>query len=280
MSHFKDQRIALLTQHGKERVIAPVLEPALSCVIETVTGFDTDQLGSFTRDVPRWGSQLDAARRKARIGMELSGLPIGLASEGSFTMDPWSGLFAWNLEALILIDDRLGIEVIGRAQGPGAAGQLLTADWSELEDFAKAEDFPAHQLVLRPQAPEDERFIKGISDWVQLKAAFAHCVAQATNLKVFAETDVRAFANPTRMELIGEAAKDLLNRLQTDCTACGMPGYGIIEQRRGLPCKRCGRPTDVPIADLMQCVACAHQEEVVRPGKTSADPQHCSHCNP
>jgi len=54
---------------SKERVIAPVLEPALGCQIELVDGFDTDQLGTFTRDIPRDGTQLEAARKKARIGM-------------------------------------------------------------------------------------------------------------------------------------------------------------------------------------------------------------------
>ncbi len=67
------QTIVLLTRHGKERVMAPTLESALGCRIEVVDGFDTDQLGTFTREIPRAGTQLEAARRKARIGMELSG---------------------------------------------------------------------------------------------------------------------------------------------------------------------------------------------------------------
>jgi hypothetical protein len=113
-AHFEGQSIALLTRHGKEAAIAPVLEPVLGCRVLRVDGFDTDTLGTFTRERPRPGSQLDAARRKARIGIERSGLPIGLASEGSFGPDPFSGLFTWNLELLLLIDDRLGIEVVGR----------------------------------------------------------------------------------------------------------------------------------------------------------------------
>ena len=72
-----------------------------------MTGYDTDQLGTFTRDIPRPGSQLEAARRKARMGMSLSGLPVGLASEGSFAPDPFTGMFTWNVEMLVLIDDRL-----------------------------------------------------------------------------------------------------------------------------------------------------------------------------
>ena len=76
------RRAAFLTQHGKERVVAPTLEAALGCKVSLVTGYDTDLLGTFTRDIARAGSQIEAARKKARIGMELAGLPLGLASEG------------------------------------------------------------------------------------------------------------------------------------------------------------------------------------------------------
>ena len=65
-SRYHASRVALLTRHGKEGVIAPVLEPGLGCFIELVTGFDTDLLGPFTRGTPRAGTQLEAARAFAR----------------------------------------------------------------------------------------------------------------------------------------------------------------------------------------------------------------------
>jgi hypothetical protein len=63
------QRVTLLTQHGKEGLIGPVFEALTEYRIALVTGFDTDLLGTFGRDIPRAGSQLDAARRKAHLGM-------------------------------------------------------------------------------------------------------------------------------------------------------------------------------------------------------------------
>lgn len=83
-SRYDGCRVALLTQHGKEKVIAPMLEPALGCRIELVTGFDTDQLGTFTRETPRPGTQLQAARQKARKGMELASTKLGIASVRQF----------------------------------------------------------------------------------------------------------------------------------------------------------------------------------------------------
>ena len=117
MSTYTGHKVALLTQHGKERVIAPILEQGLRCTVEHVTGFDTDLLGTFTRDIGRSGTQLEAARRKARKGMELSGFSLGMASEGAFGPDPFTAMFPWNVELLVFIDDTLGIEIVGMAQG-------------------------------------------------------------------------------------------------------------------------------------------------------------------
>lgn len=122
---YQGQIVALLTQHGKEQVIAPVLEPALGCRIECVSGYDTDLLGTFTRDIRRAGTQLDAARRKARVGMQLAGRPLGLASEGSFGPDPMLGVFPWNVGLLVWIDDVHGLEAVGRAQGKANFAHLL-----------------------------------------------------------------------------------------------------------------------------------------------------------
>ena len=90
---YLQQAVSLLTMHGKERVIAPVLEAGLGCTVVHTDSFDADSLGSFSRDVARTGSAWQACRRKAEMGMHLAQTALGVASEGSFTADPWSGLF-------------------------------------------------------------------------------------------------------------------------------------------------------------------------------------------
>lgn len=277
---YSGRRVALLTQHGKEAVLRPLLEPALGCTIERVGGFDTDLLGSFTRETPRPGSQMDALRRKARKGMELSGLPLGLASEGSFGPDPFGGLFPWNVELVIWIDDEQGVEVVGMAQGPARSSHLLTGDWAELEAFAVREDFPRHLLVLRPDHPDDPRVHKGLSDMVRLRQAFEACSAMAAGGQVWAETDLRACAHPSRMERIGQAAADLLQRLQSTCPACAAPGFGVTERVPGLPCAACGLPTGVYQAEIRSCTRCHHRFTEARTDRQHADPAHCDYCNP
>ena len=277
---YSGRSIALLTQHGKEGTIASVLDAALGCRVERVSGFDTDTLGTFTRDIPRPGTQREAARRKARIGMELSSLPLGLASEGSFGPDPMTGMFAWNVELLIFLDDERGIEVTSVAQGKTNFSHLLTTDWAAAETFAKQAEFPAHHLVVRPESEDDPRMRKGIAAWEELEAAFISALAESANGRVFVETDVRAHANPTRMHNIRLAADDLVKKLNSPCPACGTPGFWIVERVAGLACADCGAPTRETRAEVHGCLKCAHRLTRERTDRQYADPGRCDYCNP
>ncbi len=279
-SVYRGRDVALLTQHGKEGVIAPILEEALACRVRRVAGYDTDLLGTFTRDIPRAGRQLEAARKKARIGMELAGLPLGLASEGSFGPDPFSGMFSWNVEMIVWIDDVLGVEVVGVASGGARFSHVLTSSWEEAERFARAAGFPEHGLVVRPRHEDDPQIRKGIADWERLREAFEWARGEAgDDGSVFVETDLRAHLNPTRMGMIGEAARDLARKLCTLCPDCEAPGFQLAERVPGLPCGECRSPTREARADIYRCLLCGHQVTVERP-ETAAPAGRCDFCNP
>lgn len=276
---YRHQSIALLTQHGKERVIAPLLEPALGCRIQRVTGYDTDQLGTFTREIPRAGTQWEAARRKAQIGMQLADSPFGVASEGAFGADPFAGMLPWNVECVVFIDAWRELEIVGWAQGRGQHRHLLTDDWEGVQSFAMQAGFPEHGLVVRPASADDPRLYKGITDWQGLRQVFDAAQAQADNRHVFVENDLRAHLNPTRMRMIEHAAANLLAKLQSPCPACQMPGFWAVASLPGLPCADCGAPTQEARGEERACVKCSHRETVLYPLR-DADPALCPCCNP
>ena len=282
LNPYAGQEIAFLTQHGKEQVVAPLLDKALGCRVKRVAGFDTDQLGTFTRDIPRYGSQLDAARRKARIGMQLSGASLGLASEGSFGPDPHTGLFPWNVEVLLLIDDARRIEVVGVHQGPASHDHAWIKDWAELEAFAQRVGFPKQHLVLRPGSENAPRVRKGLADLSSLRAAFAWAKRlDSDQARIFVERDLRAHAHPERMANIAKAAQNLAEKLRSFCPQCGSPGYASIEPVTGLPCAACGLPTREQRGQIWGCPACKIREELLRKdGAAFADSAHCDYCNP
>lgn len=273
-------RVALLTQHGKEDLVAPVFRQALGLSVERVSGFDTDLLGTFTRDQARPGSQMDAARLKARKGMALSGCSRGLASEGAFMADPLGGFFPWNVELLLYIDDGQGIEVSGMAQGPARNVHGLVQTWEQATQLAADAHFPAHHLALRPDGESDPRIHKGLASWESLRLAFDQAMAESACGSVFLESDLRAFCNPTRQHLIRAAADNLVAKLQSVCPACGLAGYWPVAAVRGLPCKHCGSPTRELLGERWACPACHHQAEVLRAQGALADPSRCDRCNP
>ena len=86
---FENRKIALLTKHKKEKAIKPVLEKTTGCELIVETRFDTDKLGTFSREIKRPKSKLDTARMKIRRGMKLLKTDIGIASEGSVPAVRW-----------------------------------------------------------------------------------------------------------------------------------------------------------------------------------------------
>jgi hypothetical protein len=279
-SPYLDACVALLTQHGKERALGPVLADGVGARLEVVRDFDTDTLGTFTRDVPRAGSQLEAARRKAEIAIERSGVEIGLGSEGAFVPGPF-GLGAWDIELVVLVDRVRGIEVVGRAHAAGLHVHGAVETREELAALAERAGFPQHGLVLRPNDERDPRATKGIRDRAMLEQAFDDALGYAVNRTVFVESDLRAHMHPTRMAVIAEAGRDLVTRLACACPACGAPGFGPAVSVPGLPCADCGAPTREPLAHGFGCVRCEHREErPIAGGPTEASPAVCGYCNP
>ena len=277
---YRGQRLALLTQHRKERVIAPALEGALGCMVERALGFDTDTLGTFTRDVPRAGSQLEAARRKAELAIELTGADVGLGSEGSVDRHPMLGFVDRNVELIVLIDRARGIEVVGVADGPAPYAHVLTDTIAEAQALAEREGFPEHGLIVRPDDADDRRVTKDILDADRLTTAFEAARAESATGFVVVEVDLRAHRNPRRMARIGEAALDLAAKLASMCPACDSPGFWRSDRVSGMPCRACGRATGITLAEIDRCRRCEHRVTRELDSTAGADPMWCDYCNP
>ena len=277
---YKGQTLAFLTQHGKQDLLRTLLESSLGCQLLHTDAWDTDQLGTFTRDQSRRGSQMDAARQKANIGMALTGARLGLGSEGSFGVDPFGAMMPWNTEMVLWVDSRANMEVVGFAHGPAQNLQRMVKNPTELFRFAADARFPEHHLVLRPEHPRHNGVHKGLCDAASLERAFDLASQQSTNGQVFVENDLRAFANPTRQQMILKAGQDLVHKLSSPCPSCAKPGYCLSEQIPGLPCRACGAPTRLPKAEIWRCAACGHNEHRNSNSALWADPGRCDFCNP
>ena len=277
---YQGRHVAFLTQHGKQDLVRAPLEAALGCQILHTDGYDTDQLGTFTREVDRPGTQLEAARRKANTGMALTGADIAIASEGAFGPDPFVGFMSWNTEILLWVDQARGFEVTGLAQGPAQSMHREVQTLNELKSFAIEAKFPEHHLVLRPDHQGHPEIFKNISNEQSLLKAFHLAKEKSSNKVVFVENDLRAFCNPTRQEIIRAAAKDLIQKLLSACPTCTAPGYWRTKQISGLLCSCCESKTRLPVAEIWRCQACSFEQKHEINSNQLADPSKCDFCNP
>ncbi|MDP5030728.1 DUF6671 family protein, partial [Paraglaciecola sp.] len=215
--------VALLTRHGKGRVIAPILQNKLNWRLHTSDAFDTDQLGTFSGETPRTLTASGCAEYKARLACELTGLSIGLGSEGSFDAGPYGGLLPWNQELLTCVDIDNNWQVTGIAHGPSFHQQRVLKSSDKLSEFI--EDIPKGQaLILYPQSRPADTLFKGVHGKDNIQAAFQECQVRYSEA-VVVEYDLRAMHCPERLNRISQATENLFARLQCCCPNCKRPGF-------------------------------------------------------
>ncbi len=269
--------------HGKERALSRPFRVALGVDLRIPPGLDTDAFGSFCGTVPREGSAEEACRRKAELGMDQTGLPLGLASEGSFGPHPQLPCLAVGQELITLVDRSRNLVITERLIARRTNfDQHPTASLEALADWPQRVNFPSHALTVRPQRGEvGVAVAKGLHGRQHLAAAIAAAAAASADGLALVETDMRADRNPTRMASIRALAFKLVRRIGTPCPSCSAPGWGRVELLPGLPCRWCGTPTALVHRERWGCVGCSASEERPRAdGRTGADPEYCPFCNP
>jgi hypothetical protein len=283
LSFYRGREAAVATKHGKEDVSGPPMAP-LGLHLRVPRDLDTDALGTFTGEVPRVGTPLEVALRKARMGMRATGLPLGLANEGSFGPHPEVPFLAGDHEILLFIDDALGIQVYEETfTSETNFAHCTVARGDDLDDFLRRVHFPGHGLIVRPNSPPQpsELLFKGITTWPDLVAAVGRCARASSDGCAHVETDMRAHMNPTRQRVIATLADRLARRLTTRCPSCGTPGWGRVGVVRGLPCEVCGSETDWVREEIHGCPRCPlRRTEPRSDGLHAANPAHCPWCNP
>ena len=277
---FKGRRLLIATKHEKEKVIAPLLDNGLGVLCFVNIDFDTDTLGTFSGEIERKLDPVATARQKCLLAMEMSNCDLGIASEGSFGAHPSLFFASADDEFLIFIDKKNNLEIIARdlSIDTNFNGSEVKNE-KELLDFADLVKFPSHALILRASKNDNTAIVKGITNLVHLKKTF-HAMLHKYN-NVYAETDMRAMHNPSRMAVIKNATKKLLDKINSCCPQCNTPGFGITNAKKGLACSLCGTPTKSTLSLIYNCKKCHYKKEKKYPNKkTTEDPMYCDYCNP
>jgi hypothetical protein len=278
VNHPYEAKTAVLTsKHQKLDLIRPSLEQATGLnLIEQA--LDTDQLGTFSGEIERPGTPLEVAINKAKLGMVATGLPLGVASEGSIGPDPLVPFVISNIETLVFVDQELDIVISETFRSLDiVSATTQTFPGQDLTEYLAKVGFPEQRVIVKSSSGGVE---KGLGSISSLEQAIAKLALQAHESKVSLEPDYRAMHCPTRRINIVHAAKALAFRVASLCPECNAPGWGKKDFVRGLRCSDCGSDHPDAIAqELKTCVRC----DFVQPGMVlaeSLDPSKCFSCNP
>ena len=280
LARFEGRQLTIATKHGKEAVIAPLLEQALHVKCVVPQGLDTDALGTFSGEVERKDDPLTTARKKCELALKHSGGDLAVASEGSFGAHPTLFFAQADEEFVLLVDLREGLEILGRVLSTDTnfAAEYVASE-QELGGFAQRAGFPDHGLILRKNPDFNVEIHKGITSWGELKNTFYQL--QNRYGRAYVETDMRALYNPRRMRVIEKATHDLVEKIASPCPECDAPGFTVTMALPGLPCGLCGFPTRSTLAHVYTCQHCGATREKKYPRNSKVEePQFCDHCNP
>lgn len=275
---FQGRQLCVATMHNKEQVITPILNSILGVTCFVPQELNTDQFGTFSGEIQRSLSPLNAARAKCDLAHQLTGCDLIVANEGSFGPHPNLFFIPSNEELMLLRDYKNNLSIwTSLLSTETNFNSLEISNTNQLDDFAKSIGFPEHGIILlsvdRTQIRKDFRTLKEAHITLkELTKGTGRCIA---------ETDMRAMNNPTRMKVIEALTHKLVHKIKSTCPSCNTPGFDVIRVNSGLPCMACKSETSSTLSVINGCVSCGYEELIQYPNKKQEeDPMYCNYCNP
>lgn len=213
--------ILIATMHGKEAVLGPMLAD-LGWHVLLPIGYDTDGLGTFSGDIRRPGTAIEAALEKCRRACDATGVPRAVSSEGSYRPCQKQFPGARNVELLAFVDRERGIELVEHLVDVPTRlvkGRVPPDLHSPLvKELLVAMGWPAVRAMVVPHDPGlgvmPDHVYKDLDTEQDLAAALQACAVISGDGHVHLETDLRAHMNPHRMASVAMVGVQLVKRLQ------------------------------------------------------------------
>jgi hypothetical protein len=280
MHPYTNLRVGLATMHGKERAVAPPFRRIMGAEVVVAPNLDTDELGTFSGEVPRPDALVETALLKAALVFKSLDVDCALASEGSYGPIDRLPLNPGGVEILAFIDRRRGVRLIETLSTHRTSWRLQRFEAGDPERLLalKGMGFPEFGVFVGCNSDMDHP-VKGLRTVAEVIAAMDREARRSDDGLAVLYSDMRAHRNPLRMKVLRALSWKLARRLATLCPACQAPGFGHIDSRRGLPCEGCGEPTHWIDFEIDGCVACGHAASRPRKdGRRTASKLSCKGC--
>jgi ribosomal protein L37E len=278
---YANLHVGLATMHAKERAIAPPFRRVMRAEVVVAPNLDTDELGTFSGEVPRPDALVETALLKAEMVFKRLDVDCALASEGSYGPIDRVPLNPGGLEILAFIDRKRGIRLVETLTTHRTNWRLQRFEAGDPERLLalKGMGFPEYGVFVGCNSDMDHPVKGGLRTVEDVIAAMDREARRSDDGLAVLYSDMRAHRNPTRMKVLRALSWKLAKRLATLCPSCSAPGFGPIGSRRGLPCESCGEPTHWIDFEIDGCTACGHA--AARPRKdgwTAAPKLSCKAC--
>ncbi len=277
---FHKRQGLILSTPAKALAMRPLIRQYLNLDVTCLQGNDLDicrQIAGRIDDTPEIVRRL---RRTLASSLRAANTTIGFANQGTIQPHGHIPFLKVNREVVMLLDLEHDLELYVCSESTNTAYvRQEVKTWQDLNDMAEKIGFPGHGMVLKSlcngyvEKPEVE-----VISWEQLHAVF-HQLIRSGNV-IIAESDMRAFANPTRMKLIEKATELLMKKTVNTCPECQWPGFSCVDSKPGLSCAACGSPTNVTLVKIYRCENCSYSDERYYTQGLNAGTDSCEHCNP
>ncbi|MFM6841373.1 MAG: DUF6671 family protein [Candidatus Planktophila sp.] len=274
------KRALLTSKHQKLKLFQETFMDHLNLTLDELP-LDTDILGTFSGEIERTATPLHTAIKKAELGLDATGLTLGMASEGSIGSDPHIPWIQCDYELAVFLDRERELVISESYKSNEIVAATITARrGDDLSSFLEKADFPHHGLIVRTFSREQSQFRKGIHDISTLREAIESLAELSPTHQVVIESDFRAMHSPSRQRNISAAASRLALRIAAQCPQCTTPGWGIIDYLKGVECRECGDVNpDAISVEILGCYRC----DFTAPGnviRTVLEAAQCTFCNP
>jgi hypothetical protein len=243
---------------------------------------DTDELGTFSGEVPRPDALVETCVLKAELAFRSLDVDCAIANEGSYGPIEAVPLVSSGLEIMAFIDRKRGIRIIETLTTHRTNWRLLRfkAGDPNVPKVVEAMGFP-HYGVFVVCSSDWSRPIKDLLTLDDVVSAMDQEARRSEDGFAVLFSDMRAHRNATRMRVLRALSWKLAKRLERLCPQCLTPGFGSIGNRRGLPCEACGEPTHWVHFEIDGCSVCGHAEARPRKdGRKTAKKLSCASCSP
>ena len=280
---YANRQIGLATMHAKELAVAPPFRRLLGAEIVVATEVDTDELGTFSGEVPRPDALVETCILKAELVFRSLDVDCAIANEGSYGPIEAVPLVPSGVEIMVFLDRKRGTKIIETLTTHRTNWRMLSfkANDPNIPLAVKAIGFPRYGVFVWCSSDRDHPIKKGLDTLDDVVSAMNQEAKRSEDGMAVLFADMRAHRNPARMRVLRALSWKLAKRLECLCPKCHTPGFGTIGNRRGLPCEACGRPTHGVHFEIDGCSVCGHAESRPRKdGRTTAKTLSCASCNP